>query len=382
MKYKKRWIHALCAAALAISLISLNYFRAPYVWIAAVWSTVAFSGVIYSRNSITKAVWLNVGVAITTLGMIESYFWLSGGAGDKLRYEYQERRITRHTPLGYAPQESTVYSGARYSGDKAIYHVTYSIGANGLRIGAPPVGGSDSADCVVFFGDSFTFGEGVSDNETMPYLVGQQSGGQYHTYNFGFHGYGPHQMLVTLEYALEGHVLDCKPRFAVYQAIPDHLRRITRDTYGPRYVLENDGHVRLAGRLDDARNNIITTVVMEQLQKSLLVQIINKRISSSDVALFLGIVDSSRNIFEHRYTGSMFHVIFWDTEDHCPRDICQAILEGFRDKRIRVHLISNILPEYNKNKAKYTIGLGDKHPNALAHGLIAKYVIENILSEQ
>jgi hypothetical protein len=78
----------------------------------------------------------------------------------------------------------------------------------------------------------------------------------------------------------------------------------------------------------------------------------------------------------------MFHVIFWDTEDHCPRDICQSILEGLRDKRIRVHLISNILPEYNKNKTKYTIGLGDKHPNALAHGLIAQYVVENILRKQ
>ena len=46
----------------------------------------------------------------------------------------------------------------------------------------------------------------------------------------------------------------------------------TGDTYGPRYVLENDGHVRLAGRLNDVQSNALTTVVMEQLKKSLLVQ--------------------------------------------------------------------------------------------------------------
>ena len=83
-------MHTLCAAALAISVISLSYFRAPFVWMATVWSTVAFSGAIYSRNSTTKAVWLNVGVAITKLGMIESYVWLNVGDGNKLRMKTEK----------------------------------------------------------------------------------------------------------------------------------------------------------------------------------------------------------------------------------------------------------------------------------------------------
>jgi hypothetical protein len=44
-------------------------------------------------------------------------------------------------------------------------------------------------------------------------------------------------------------------------------------------------------------------------------------------------------------------------------------------------LISNILPEYKENELKYIIGYGDRHSNALARGLIARYVIERLLGQ-
>jgi hypothetical protein len=56
------------------------------------------------------------------------------------------------------------------------------------------------------FGCSFTFREGVEDREAMPYLVGELS--KYIVYNFGFHGYGAHQMLSALEYGIVDRIVD------------------------------------------------------------------------------------------------------------------------------------------------------------------------------
>jgi len=73
-----------------------------------------------------------------------------------------------------------------------LYDVTYTIGDDGLRI-TPKYELNELDQCIVIFGGSFTLGEGLNDEESMPYLIGNFS--KFNTYNLGFYGYGPHQML-------------------------------------------------------------------------------------------------------------------------------------------------------------------------------------------
>lgn len=51
---------------------------------------------------------------------------------------------------------------------------------------------------ILVIGDSFTFGEGVSDNETYSYYLQQMLPGT-EVINFGIHGYGHDQMLIYLK---------------------------------------------------------------------------------------------------------------------------------------------------------------------------------------
>ena len=77
-----------------------------------------------------------------------------------------------------------------------------------------------------FFGDSFTYGEGVNDDETLPYLFEKLSGGRYRAYNLAFHGYGPQQMLRVIETGLlEKMVSDQRPLIVVYEALVQHIER-------------------------------------------------------------------------------------------------------------------------------------------------------------
>jgi hypothetical protein len=41
--------------------------------------------------------------------------------------------------------------------------------------------------------------------------------------------------------------------------------------------------------------------------------------------------------------------------------------------------VENILPDYGADPARYWLGLKDRHPNALADRLLAKYVLTTIL---
>ena len=66
--------------------------------------------------------------------------------------------------LGYAPDPGKRVTARKLHGNTALYDVTYTIGTDGLRV-TPSAPGTPVARCVIFFGDSVTFGEGVNDDE-------------------------------------------------------------------------------------------------------------------------------------------------------------------------------------------------------------------------
>ena len=148
--------------------------------------------------------------------------------------------------IGYGPQPGTTCTAQKTVGTNILYNVTYEIDDNGLRF-TPPAS-SSNANAILFFGGSFTFGEGVNNNEAMPYRVADLCNYQYNVLNFGFHGYGPHQMLAALDSGLVEKILDSiTPTIILYQALPGHALRSAGesswDRDGPAYTLSKEGKI-------------------------------------------------------------------------------------------------------------------------------------------
>lgn len=78
--------------------------------------------------------------------------------------------------------------------DEVIYDVEYIFNEEGMRQQYQNAGANKHA---LFFGDSLTFGEGLKDEETLPYLF-QQHNDTYQSYNYGFLGQGPGHMLLRV----------------------------------------------------------------------------------------------------------------------------------------------------------------------------------------
>ena len=100
--------------------------------------------------------------------------------------------------------------------------------------GARATPGASTHD-IMMFGDSFTFGEEVSDDEAYPSILSTK-GPELRVMNFGVHGYGHDQMLLYLKEVIRAH----SPRIVTLGFFRGDIERNTRtfrDYAKPRFIL-------------------------------------------------------------------------------------------------------------------------------------------------
>ena len=264
------------------------------------------------------------------------------------------------------------------------YNVTYTTNKYGLRVAPHDLRLTQlnpNFKNVIFFGCSFTFGEGVNDNESIPFVFEDQSQGHYKAYNFAFHGYGAHQMLRILESdTIDKVITDRKPAIAIYQACTFHIERsafkypyIQWDTKGPRYRLDRNGNLVLSTSKYSER--LFRILSSSHLFSHLLDRLYLKRRTEYDIRLFIEMIKRSKKIFEDKYNGE-FYVVYWDT--YSDPDT-KKIMSKLEKEQIGFFYASKIFGVNNMENylEKYAIA-GEGHPNKLAYELIAKYLLQNI----
>jgi hypothetical protein len=367
----------------------------PYVWIAIATVILSSYAAIGSKREMGRAVWINVAVVSFALGMIEGYLGIQGPVERQISYTEKEIFLADDV-LGYRPAAARRIGHRSYGGDRLLYNVTYTLDDHGLRIASPPTNQrADSLPCVVFFGDSFTFGEGMMDEQTMPYQVWRRLAPRYQTVNFGFLGYGPHQMLATLEQGRVASDSHCRPSHIVYQAIPSHVSRAAGleawDHHGPRYGWRPDGRIAQQGHFDDVRpatplqwlrvgHRQLHGRLQGWLEASVLYRTLlnsHRPVTPEDVALFAAIVSSAKQTASRLYPGVTFQVLFWDYDDDA--EVGEQVLSQLRAQGVVVHPMSTILPGFPATRALYEISPYDRHPNAQAHAMIADFIARELM---
>lgn len=281
--------------------------------------------------------------------------------------------------LGYAPKPGSQARTQGYYDDKMVYDVTYTINDLGLRI--TPSSKSDLG--MIFFGGSFTFGDGVNDEESIPYQVGVMTGDRYRVFNLSYSGYGPHQMLSSLENNLaEKAVGGVTPAYIVYQALPYHVMRAVGMTEwgpaGPRYrLVQGEGLVR-DGLFQprEGKPGSFKSLLCRLAHKSAIGdRLLKFRMppTMEDMDLMVSIVSRSKALCSKVWPECEFHVLIWPYRDMDFKEMEKRL----RGAGIQTHLVADILPEYASLTEAYVIEY-DEHPNAHACNLIAKYIVDQI----
>jgi hypothetical protein len=107
--------------------------------------------------------------------------------------------------------------------DRVTFQANYSINEYGLRNGC--LTNTPSNDAALFFGCSFTFGEGVEDKETLPCQF-QTLNPKFKAYNFGFMGYGPQQTYLRLKDSSWSAGINNANATLIYTYIDRHVQRL------------------------------------------------------------------------------------------------------------------------------------------------------------
>ena len=333
------------------------------------------------RSRLIIAILFNIAAVILILMLTEFFLESRNTSAEsnraRLVFRHPEGFYVDDDDLGYRPAANFKSNVKFYFEDRLIFDVEYSTDGDGLRIPPPGDQRDGKEDCVLFFGGSYTFGAGVSDHETMPYLVGARSEPSVSVRNFGFGGYGPHQMLAAIENGLVERAAHCVPRYAIYQALNFHVvrsaGRFRSDSHGPRYRLSATGELSRSGNFDDRS---LPQWLSSFLEKSAIITRYWDSFDATeqDLQLYHAIVHRAHRLLVERYPGIEFHVLYWD----------YGMPELFRNNResgdFIVHRLTKLLPlgDQQQLESNYQIP-HDGHPNARTHKLIADYVLREIL---
>jgi hypothetical protein len=266
----------------------------------------------------------------------------------------------------------------------AIYSANYTIDSNLLR----KTLSCESGPTVVFFGCSFTFGEGLNDADTFPQAFADSANHKVRVLNLGFSGYGPQHFLAELQSGIFDSVIGLQPRLFVMLTSAGHAERSACKPYfvrnGPRYAIK-EGQLVLKGACYEG----FRLWLREWLQKSAayrwLIEPYRRRLSHDDVELYVQIVLAAVNVAKAKYGVPV--IVLYLTSGDATSDgdsylretgfTTQDIIQRLRDGGA---IVVNAMPDEKAAAGMALTISGDGHPTGLANRIQAA-ILKNYLDQ-
>jgi hypothetical protein len=250
-----------------------------------------------------------------------------------------------------------------------IYDVVYSIGEDGFRI--TKLTNHTAQIHINFFGCSFTFGEGLNDNETLPHFV-HSIDNNASVKNYGMHGYGVHQALRILE-----STRDTRGNINFLLTAPWHAERSAChqafNQGSPKYAFADDGRLTLDGTcpppsdINSLRNRIFShSNIYWQVTK-----LIQERRQDGEIDLYLAIIDRMNTLSHARHQRFIVGFIKADNAWFSGRYSNRKIMDHLTEMGIDV-IDLTLAPSVDKLSRDYYIHPLDAHPSARANEARAK----------
>lgn len=364
------------------------FHKAPFFWLFSLITILAFVLAIKTKKPKAKLI-------IANLIAIPLVIAVSEGVCGVLNFQQtQNEENTISSPLmipkpskylGYTPVPDSTYHVKAVIKKRVIFdNIKYTIDKNGLRY--TPSSNEGSNQCLLFLGCSYTFGNGLNDNETLPYFVGEKTHHKYKIYNFAYPGYGPQQMLSAIENGIvDQKIKNCKSTIAIYSGMPDHVRRIAGkkpwEKYDPKYSLVNNEAVyqgsfqeNKLNNFDFINSNFIKVQTYVFVHNKIIEQktVIKKSEEAQYEKLYIAILKKTKELVKQKYNAD-FIILFWDfngKEDFPDYDFKKA----FRENSLNYYPISSALPNFGSEYIRQ----GDWHPKKNANEMIADFLAKKL----
>ena len=168
---------AVAVLALAYRLINGNF---AYIYLAATIGALigtVFLSTRWIKNGflLLTAVFLSATLGEAALRALAAD---EGGAPPRAAYTKGYSLPFRQNggPLGYAAFPDRQVRAWKTVGEERVYDAVYGISPEGIRVTPGDSARPDEGQTFVFFGGSYAFGEGLNDDETLPFYFASALG--------------------------------------------------------------------------------------------------------------------------------------------------------------------------------------------------------------
>jgi hypothetical protein len=300
---------------------------------------------------------------------------------------YKERDSWAPRPeLGWSPaRPGPIHEKKIAANGDVIYDVVNTIDENLMR----KVVSADSGPLIAFFGDSFTFGAGVQDADTLPQAFADMTDRKFRVLNLAVTAYGPQQFLRALEIDVHDALLKREPRLFVMLTFPWHSARTSCKSsnawFGPSYALENGAPVyrgpcsaRATGVLGVFHNLFRSTEAYKYIFEPR-----EQAMEPADLDLYIAILIRSGEIARRKYGVSTLILYLPDNlsdaryrlgPGYGNEDIVRRLREGGLQ-------VVDVFIDANAYPGQTLFIQGDGHPTGLAHRIWAGRVKDFVAAE-
>lgn len=230
---------------------------------------------------------------------------------------------------------------------------------------------------ALFLGCSFTFGDGVRDNETLPYFFGEMVP-TYQPYNYGRSGAGPQQMLVTLQNSHINKQITEKEGILIYTFLDQHINRTIGSMravgelgpFHPYFFINKHNELVQKGSFASGRpflTRLYRIIFRSQLARFFHIEL-PPLIREQDVYLTYRIIKESARLYQAQFKNSNFYILFYPGSRYARRIIPYLENDGikyldyswidFRNKAFRLE--------------------GNPHPAPLAYRTLAERIAKDL----
>lgn len=308
----------------SIALLLIGGFVASMIWLPPVAAlciggVLALSGVVLFTRSFWRTASLLFASLLLSFAGAEAAFGILASPPvnrDVVKVSTPSVWHDSDPIVGYRPRPNTTVDMLATYGDEIVFHQTYTIDASGARL---TPGSRAEGPTYLFIGDSFTFGEGLADDQTLAsnFARGLRHGG--HVVNLGVLGYAPSHLVRAIETGLYDRYVVGKVAAVVTWIAATQLPRLTGDGgwlgSSPRFVLEN-GKLRHTGTFNEYRWTH-PMAGLSYLGRTYLASVARTEtpaLEDEQHALFVALMARLRDLVRERYNAPL--IVIYDWPDH------------------------------------------------------------------
>jgi hypothetical protein len=381
------WFAVLLLTGVAVGALVLP----SAIWICALATLLALAGVVLFRGNTWRTTALLAAAVALSLALLDAFAgWLSPaplGAG------LVKTTIPRWWPppdpiLGFRPLPNSEAINTAIFGAETVYRQVYHFDADAARVTPHAPAGVPT---YLFLGDSFIFGQGLRDDETLASQFAKANDLSIHAVNLGVPGNALNQLVRSFEAGLLDRYKQQRVKAVVTWLIPAQLARVTGDGSwlgsSPRYVLE-DGKLSYTGSFNEYR--LLNPLAGAKYYLGEAFEFVDaigmKQRQEQQIELYIAMLARLQHYAREMFDAPLVAVYSWPDEKSGPgygtSEFAQPMLVGVlaRIRQLGIPLVSVNALTKDMPIPKVLIP-HDGHPSAYTNGLIAAELKRRLMSQ-